>query len=946
MACLEIVDRTSPVRGLLRRCVGILLAAGLLAGPAGAQNATWDGTAGNGDWNNPDNWSAGVPTGTATFTGADPTIVFSFDSTIGQMQFTAGAPAYSFDLSGQTLQVTGAGILNGSSNRPTFLVGGTLDFLSGTAGNAIINNVGGFTVFGNNSNAGTAAISNSAGSVTSFTGDSSAADATIDNDDNGATQFRNDSTAGNATINNNLASSQLGFFDASRAGTATILNRGTLFFGVFGGGDSASADRSAITNEAGAGLGFFGNTTAGDATIVSRDGSQVLFFENSTGGNARFITDGTSQVDFSGTTGPNGDGQISAGSIEGAGLYGIGPGNTLTIGGNNLSTELSGVLADNCGCGPPGSGSLRKVGSGTFTLSGTNTYTGTTTVDSGVLAITGSGSIDSRGGVVVNGGSLIVDGTISQSSNVVVNGGLLGGTGTLPTTTLNGGTLSPGNSTGTITITGNLVLSTAATYLVEVSSTSADRTNVTGTATLNGTLRLVATGGTYTIGRQYILINATGGRTGTFSTVDVVSSFGTAVRWRLVYDNNNVILVLDPNLISTFVPAGTGSNQQHVAGVIDQILLRGDAGDFLALFGIPTGSLPGALAQLTGEIGTAGPALWFEAMRLFLATMIDPYAGLGGGGGPPGFAFGYAAEPHRPADALFASFTKAPVAPERRWTGWGAAFGSHSSVDGNAAAGSNRASARNGNVAAGADYRVSPATRLGFAVAGGTGSFGLPNGLGGGEADTYQLGVYGVTRLHDLYLAAAGAFAWADVTTDRAVAIGAASGRYTAGYRAEALGARIEAGHRFAFGRHGVTPFAALLVEQARMPAYNEQTVAGATAFALAYGGTTAHRSRSELGLGLDARLGAWDAGALTVFARVAWAHEFTRDRTINAAFQLFPVAGFTVRGAEPASDAALLSAGAELRFARNVALRGKFEGEFADSGHTYAATGALRATW
>jgi hypothetical protein len=43
--------------------------------------------------------------------------------------------------------------------------------------------------------------------------------------------------------------------------------------------------------------------------------------------------------------------------------------------------------------------------------------------------------------------------------------------------------LSPGNSIGTITIQGNLVLGSAVAYLVEVSPTQADRTNVTGTAT-------------------------------------------------------------------------------------------------------------------------------------------------------------------------------------------------------------------------------------------------------------------------------------------------------------------------------------------------------------------------------------------------------------------------------------------------------------------------------
>ena len=66
-------------------------------------------------------------------------------------------------------------------------------------------------------------------------------------------------------------------------------------------------------------------------------------------------------------------------------------------------------------------------------------------------------------------------------------GGTLGGNGTVGNTTINaGGTLAPGNSIGTLTVQGSLVFTAAASYMVEVSPASADRTNVTGTATLGG----------------------------------------------------------------------------------------------------------------------------------------------------------------------------------------------------------------------------------------------------------------------------------------------------------------------------------------------------------------------------------------------------------------------------------------------------------------------------
>ena len=154
---------------------------------------------------------------------------------------------------------------------------------------------------------------------------------------------------------------------------------------------------------------------------------------------------------------------ITAGSIEGAGTYQLGS-NELITGLNNLSTTVSGVIT---GTG----GSLVKTGSGTLTLSGINSYTGSTTV---------------------NAGTLIVDGSIAPSSLTTVNsGGTLGGTGTVGNTQINsGGVFAPGSgSAGTsMTVAGNLAFQSGALYLVQVNSSTASLANVTGTASLAGTV--------------------------------------------------------------------------------------------------------------------------------------------------------------------------------------------------------------------------------------------------------------------------------------------------------------------------------------------------------------------------------------------------------------------------------------------------------------------------
>src|ERR1019366_33978 len=195
----------------------------------------------------------------------------------------------------------------------------------------------------NANTAGITSINNDIG-ITTFFGANIASSIAITNRNGGETDFgvafgTDTATAGNATITNDSSGSflglpvGLGFFEASTAGTATIINNnhGFIAFGIPFGGDTSSADHAVITNNAGSALEFDAFTTAGNATITTLSGGAVEFFDGSTGGNAQFITNGTGYVDFSGSLGPNGDGRITAGSIAGSGFYYIGAGNTLVV---------------------------------------------------------------------------------------------------------------------------------------------------------------------------------------------------------------------------------------------------------------------------------------------------------------------------------------------------------------------------------------------------------------------------------------------------------------------------------------------------------------------------------------------------------------------------------------------------------------------------------------
>ncbi len=349
------------------RLVGLLTAIPFLAalGTAHAQNATWGTSPGTSDWNTNTNWTPQtVPSGTATFGSSNTTsITFSANGgtgSIGEILFNAGAPAYSFSFSGAFQALTITGV-------------------------GIVSNSSNISTF-----------FNAAGGTLVFRNTSAAGNATIINNSNGFTRFFNTSTAGNAVITTNNAGTTV-FSNASTGGNATITNNG---------GSTV----------------FFNTSTGGNATITTLNGGLTQFFDTSTGGQARFITNVGGVVDFSATIGPASDRQITAGSIEGIGDYRLGA-NTLTTGLNNLSTEVSGTIADGGQAGSIG-GSLIKVGTGTLTLSGTNTYTGGTTISAGMLQLGNGGASGSIPGNVVDNGVFAIN-----RSDAFTFGGIISGTG-------------------------------------------------------------------------------------------------------------------------------------------------------------------------------------------------------------------------------------------------------------------------------------------------------------------------------------------------------------------------------------------------------------------------------------------------------------------------------------------------------------------------------------
>src|SRR3984893_6725342 len=196
-----------------------------------------------------------------------------------------------------------------------------------------------------------------------------------------------------------------------------------------------------------------------------------------------------------------------------------------------------------------------------------------------------------------------------------------------------------------------------------------------------------------------------------------------------------------------------------------------------------------------------------------------------------------------------------------RWSVWAAGFGGSQTTDGNATLGSNSATSRVFGMAAGADYRSSPYTIAGFALAGGGTNFSVANG-GTGRSDLFQAGAFVRHTVGPAYISAALAYGWQDITTDRTVTA-AGIDQLRAKFNANAFSGRIEGGYRFVtlwIGGVGITPYAAGQFTTFDLPAYAEQAIVGSNQFALAYGAKSVTASRSELGIRTDKSFAMQDA--------------------------------------------------------------------------------------
>lgn len=499
--------------------------------------------------------------------------------------------------------------------------------------------------------------------------------------------------------------------------------------------------------------------------------------------------------------------QLGNGSVTG-GIVG-----NVVDNGNLTFKRLNNVVFDGL---ISGTGSLDQAGVGLLTLTGNNTYTGGTTIAPGATlqlgnggttggvvgdvandgslivnradplvlagAITGAGRLIQvgSGNLNLNGNSRLADGVVVGNGSLSVNGhlqaqvdvnpgGTLGGTGQIGGAVHVSGTLAPGNSPGTLSVTGPVVMNQGSRLQAEIDGKGTgngagnfDRLLVTGSFTAAGTLAPVLRGigadasnsFVPALGDKFRIVSAQGGILGRFDNVQQpTTGLASGTRLEAFYNadgSNSIDLFATPESYAKHIALYAGNdNAQSVGKVLDGLRGLDNAHAATAsqnqlryvVAGLTATQLPKFATILAGEVHGAMAAAAPEAGRWLQNALVRQLGTSSSAAEPAGLEAG---------DGL--------------WLDFNAAQGRTDS--GTLASGY---SASRYQFAIGVDLLRSQANRLGLGVSYASTSIGPASGSGSlEETAPFLYGQYAIGKTQPVVLDALFAYGFSTWQTERA----------------------------------------------------------------------------------------------------------------------------------------------------------------------------------
>ncbi|MGB3432542.1 autotransporter-associated beta strand repeat-containing protein [Achromobacter sp.] len=559
-----------------------------------------------------------------------------------------------------------------------------------------------------------------------------------------------------------------------------------------------------------------------------------------------------------------------------------------------------------------GNGSLVKSGAGTLGLTGDSSgFTGSTTVQGGRLALNGK----LGGGLNIGAGSVLAGaGTVGSGAGSTV-------------TVAAGATLAPGNSIGTLTVDGDLVIESGARYAVETNprGAEADLIHVTGSATINGgSVAHIGIDGDYGLRSVYTLLAADGTLSGRFDTVTSDYAFLTP---KLGYDYGagRVSLELARNGTAMASAADT-RNQRAAAGAIDSIGMAAGNGLYDAIAVLPDdkGLLRASFDQLSGEIHASAKTVLIEDSRYVRDAASERLRS----------AVGAVGASSVPVLASAGDGARLAAATAMGPASWIQGMGSwrHIDGDGNAA----QVKSSTGGFLLGVDAPVSDVWRLGLMAGYSRTDFNVQDRSSSGDSDNYHLGAYGGGQWGALGLRGGLTYSWHDIATRRSVSMPGYSDRLKASYDGRTAQVFADLSYRIDTGVAALEPFANVAYVNLKTDGYAESGGAAA----LRANSQTTETTYTTLGSRITSGFELGGAQA-TAKGSLGWRYAFGDLKPV--ATQAFAAGNaFTVAGVPIAKNSAVLEAALDVQVSRKVSFDLSYQGQLASGAQDHGVRAGL----
>jgi outer membrane autotransporter protein len=699
-----------------------------------------------------------------------------------------------------------------------------------------------------------------------------------------------------------------------------------------------------------------------DAVSIA-DGISGAISAKATNGNAFAV------LAYAGIYGSNADSAMEiSGSVSASGVdaYAFATGGVI----NAEVTSTGTVSAQSTGSGAayafyaqnPSYNSTIKLDSGCtvvgdISLAGTaDQLTLATSSDGKSHSTTLAGAIDGVEAINVTGGTWTVNGNIhdcntfdisggSASLNGICSGavtvesaGTLCGTGTLASLT-NYGTVAPGNSVGTLHVTGNYVGSSSSILKIETASDgTCDLIAVRGTATLNGdTVSVISTGG-YKTGTQYTFLTA-----GTLAGADTVGIFTDSafLAATLGYDATDMWFTLASK--ANYVDEAHTPNQYDVASYLDahKTGAAGDFADVLDALNLQTGDgARAAFDAMSGEIYGSLATISIENNERFLRSISQRMQ-------MHSMTQGFDVASNQ-ADSSLLYVNRTTSSLDRLadrmsgWTTWCEGYGVGASLANNGNASGLGYST--GGLIVGVERPLDEYTLLGFAGGYANSHTTLQSRPDGAEIDGGQFTAYLHREFGDGYLTGVGGYGRNSFDVGRSIAFGSIDRSVDSKYDGNNYSTYVELGRNIRGRNLYWQPFGALEYIGVQQNGFTET---GANSMDLDVQAMNANAFRSLLGTRFLAAFRTQSDHLLTWNASAMWRHEFLNDgRVLDASFVGQTDTAFAAYGVNVDRDAAILGTGLNYALSSHCSLYANYDLVFSRNYAANTGLGGFQYAW